>query len=167
MSVLDNIYEKPGCVLLVQADHISGEIIGTVIDDLYKAGAYNVQVVPTVTKKNRPGYIFFIDIAPGDNLQVESIIIREIGATGWHRIETGHRHVGTEIRHCDVVFDTPEGPLSYTAAIKVVRERQQQIRPEHSSCLALRETLREKGVELSLNEINRSIIEQVMKTSEN
>lgn len=161
MSILQSIYEKPGNILFVQTDHVPGEVIGTVIEDLYKAGAFNVQVISSVTKKNRPGYLFFIDTAPGDHSRIESIIIHDLGATGWHRLESGHRHVATEIWQREVVFDTPEGPLHYVAAVKVLKKKPEQMRPEHSSCLELREALREKGVNLSLREIDQSIIQQV------
>lgn len=156
-----NVYEKRGCVLLVQTDHITGELIGTVIEDFYRAGAFNVQVIPTITKKNRPGHLFFIDASPDDNLQIESLIVNELRATGWHRLESVHRHVATEIRRQKVVFDTDVGPLSFTVKIKVVKEQPGHIRPEHASCLALRAALREKGVNLSLHEINQEIIRQL------
>lgn len=161
MNILDNIYEKPGNVILIQTDHISGEVIGTVIEDFYEAGAFNVQVIPTITKKNRPGYLFLIDTMQGACPQIESIIINELGATGWHQLESCHRHVGTEIWEREVVFDTPKGPYHCLVPIKVLRKKTSQMRPEHSGCLELREKLREKGVNLSLTEIRQSIIQQV------
>ena len=39
--------------------------MGSVIEYLYDAGACNVQVIPTITKKNRPGYLFLIDVKSG------------------------------------------------------------------------------------------------------
>jgi uncharacterized protein (DUF111 family) len=161
MGVLPMIHEKPGNILLVQTDHNPGDVIGTVIEDFYKAGAFNVQVISSVTKKNRPGYLFFIDTAPGENSQIESIIINDLGATGWHQLGSEHRHIATEIWHREVVFDTPAGPYRHMAAVKVVMKKPEQMRPEHSSCVAAREALREKGANLSLKEISESIIRQV------
>lgn len=161
MDILDAIYEKPGSILMVQVDHISGEAIGTIIDDLYRAGAFNVQVIPTITKKNRPGHLFLIDGAPNDLEKIEEVILGEIGATGWHHLKSAHRHVGTEIIEREVGFDTPEGRLLFTTQIKIVKKKPDQMRPEHASCFAIREALREKGVHLSLTEIQQSIIQQV------
>ena len=146
MNMLQSIYEKPGNIILVQTDHVQGEIIGTIIGDLYEAGAFNVQVIPTITKKNRPGYLFFIDAVPGGDPQIESIIIHELGATGWHQISSNHRHVETEIWEREVRFDTSEGVLHFTVLIKVIKEKPKVMRPEHSSCLAIREALHKKGV---------------------
>lgn len=146
---------------MIQADHISGEVIGTVVEDFYRAGAFNVQVIPTITKKNRPGYLFFIDIAPGDNNAIEHIIISELGVTGWHIINSVHHHVAADIMEREVVFGTPEEPLRFKALIKIQRARPEQMRPEHSSCLAIRECLREKSIFLSLNEIYQSIVKQL------
>lgn len=161
MSIIQSIFEKAGNIIFVQTDHIQGEVIGTIIGDLYEAGAFNVQVIPSITKKNRPGYLFFIDTAPGNNLKIESIIIDELGATGWHQLQSNHRHVATEIWRKEVSFDTTEGLFQFPVLIKVIKEKPEIMRPEHSSCLALREALHKKGVNLSLNEISRRIIQQV------
>ena len=150
---------------MVQVDHISGEIVGTLIDDFYKAGAFNVQVVPTITKKNRPGYLFFIDAAPNGLSEIENVILNEMGATGWHRLDSGHRHVGTEIIEREVCFETSEGLLTFMAQIKIVKKKPDQIRPEHSSCFAIRDALCKRGVNASLVEIQQSIIQQVKATS--
>lgn len=160
MDILQNIYEKPGCILFVQTDHISGEIIGSAIDDLYKAGAFNVQVLSSVTKKNRPGYLFFIDVAVDYNPKIEAIIINELGATGWHRMESDHRHVGTRVIQHTVVFETPNGAVSLPVNIKVLKDLPERMRPEHADCLRLREALSQNGLHLSLNEITQAIIRQ-------
>jgi uncharacterized protein (DUF111 family) len=161
MGVLPMVRQKPGNILFVQTDHSPGDVIGTVIEDFYKAGALNVQVISSVTKKNRPGYLFFIDTAPGENSQIENIIINDLGATGWHQLGSEHRHIATEIWQRELVFDTPEGPHRHMVAVKVIMEKPEQIRPEHSSCLAIREALREKGANLSLKEISENIIRQM------
>jgi uncharacterized protein (DUF111 family) len=157
----NEVYEKSGCILFVQTDHISGEVIGTAIDDLYKAGACNVQVIPSITKKNRPGHLFYIDAGSKDRSAVENVIVNELGATGWHCLGTAHRHVATEVWERDVVFAVQEGDLRLKALIKVIRKNPRHLRPEHASCLTIREALREKGVKLSLTEISREIIRQV------
>ena len=45
------LYSKEGMLLLVQVDHLNGELLGEVIDHFYEAGAKNVQIVSTITKK--------------------------------------------------------------------------------------------------------------------
>jgi len=156
-----DVYEKKGTVLMVQTDHVSGEVIGTALQDFYDAGAFNVQVIPTVTKKNRPGHLFIVDCAPEDGDAMERVILDELGATGWHRLQTAHRHVGTEIIERQVTFDTPDGPYRLPLKIKVVKNRPDRLRPEHDGCLALREALRGRGVWLSLSQISCEVVRQV------
>ena len=156
------VHEKQGFVFLVQTDHISGEVIGSVINDLYMvAGVHNVQVIPSITKKNRPGYLFIVDSVEENNPEIDNIIVNELGATGWHIIETCHRHIETEILEHEVIFDTPDGPLCFTVKVKNLKKLHGKIRPEHSSCLSIRDTLRLKGIRLSLNEISQEIIKQL------
>lgn len=47
-------YSKKGLLFLIQADHLTGELPGDVIDSFYQAGAKNVQASSTVTKKTVP-----------------------------------------------------------------------------------------------------------------
>ncbi len=160
MDILSGIYEIKGNILFVQVDHLSGELIGTAIEDFYEAGARNVQVIPTVTKKNRPGHLFLID-APQDRLAAVESLILELGSSGWHLIETAHRHVATEIRDVEVTFETPEGPFDFAVRVKVVRGHGENMRPEHSSCLALREILGMKGVRIPLKDLYTQILRQI------
>jgi len=159
MNILHSIHEKKGNVLFVQVDHLSGEMVGTAIEDLYEAGASNVQVIPTVTKKNRPGYLFFVDTCEQYSA-VEKVII-ELGATGWHVLETAHRHIITETQSVDVTLETPEGLLNFTVQVKSTKGHPKRMQPEHSSCLTLREALRKKGVYMPLKDLYAQIIKQI------
>ena len=157
-----DIYEKEGVVLLVQTDHLSGELMGTAIADLYEAGAFNVQVIPSVTKKNRPANCFIIDCAPTGLEAVENVILDELESTGWHRLTSGHRHVVTEIQEFQMEFDTPKGRAEFPVRVKTVPCRPGRWRPEHDSCTALRTFLSEKGMELSLNETRQFILSHLL-----
>ena len=156
-----NVFEKKATLFFVQVDHVCGETLGTVIDDLYQAGAYNVQIISTITKKNRPGYLFTIDCGENNHNQIEHVILNEIGATGWHKISTGHRHVATKIEQHIVSFNTPEGEIHLPIQIKLVPSFPNRIRPEHDSCLMVRNILKEKGMNLSLEEIKYEICNQL------
>ena len=158
---LSNVFEKEGIVLLAQVDHVSGEILGTAISDLYEAGAYNVQAIATVTKKNRPGHLFVIDCGPKECPDIEMVILRELGVTGWHRIPTGHRHVGTRIDTHFITFQTPSGPKEFPVKVKRVKRFDHCLRPEHNSLLAVRQALKEENVFLSLEKISTEIIQQI------
>ena len=84
--------EMPGSVMLVMIDHLSGEEMGHLMNRLYSWGANNVNLLPTQTKKNRPGYLVFIDIHQSDETAISENMAREFGIAGHHRLDTSHCH---------------------------------------------------------------------------
>ena len=85
-----DIYTKTGLLFVIQVDHLSGEIIGDLIESFYSAGAKNVQVISTITKKNRPAYMIVVDGNEASADEIERVIVEECGSSGWHRISTKH-----------------------------------------------------------------------------
>lgn len=152
------IHSKEGIVFLVQIDHIQGEIIGSVIEQLYLAGALNVQVISTVTKKNRPGYIFIIDLPSERTDAIERVIVRELGSTGWHKLLTDHRHVPVEkvFKDVKVIFDSYEFLFSLEG--KQIKGQPESVRPEHINYVALRDKIKHiSGVDISLLKIYKKV----------
>lgn len=82
--------ERSGCLLLLQIDHLSGEEIGDLVETLYAWGAGNVQVLSTVTKKNRLGHLALVDAGAGQEEALACRLARHYGINGYHRIETIH-----------------------------------------------------------------------------
>lgn len=82
--------ERPGCLLLLQIDHLSGEELGHLVETLYAWGAGSVQILPTVTKKNRPGHLALVDTGRADEKTLAQGLTRSFGITGYHRLETVH-----------------------------------------------------------------------------
>ena len=68
-----DIFSKEGIFFTVQVDHLNGEIMGSIFDMFYSTGALNVQCLQTITKKNRPGNIFLIDVLPEKAESMEDI----------------------------------------------------------------------------------------------
>ena len=137
-----DFHSKDGLVFMVQADHLSGECVGQAIDRLYGAGAANVQVVPAITKKNRPSYLFFIDCKPDSADRVERAIAGELTSGGWHRIDTVHRYQYNEkLKRPVTLCFQGETPLFNVEGKKF---ESGSMRPEHDSVAALREAVYEK-----------------------
>jgi uncharacterized protein (DUF111 family) len=144
---------KQGVLLYAQIDHLSGEAIGPTIEMFYDSGASNVNVVSSITKKNRPGYIMFIDCL-SDNLEkLENILARELGVSGWHRITTLHEYLAVQCvkQTITVIFDG--GQFEFTAEGKIINNDYINIRPENQNCLSFKKRLAESGILLSLSEI--------------
>lgn len=155
-----NIFTKKGLVFIVQVDHLSGENLGQAISYLYDAGASNVQIIPTITKKNRPAHLFFIDCRSDYADNIEDIIARELTSGGWHRIDTEHRHLCTDIIKHPVVVKSEFGSFDFIIEGKQIGDERPNIRPEHQNCTALKDAIFQKlGIKISLNEVHYKISE--------
>ena len=97
-------YSKPRILIMAMCDNITGELAGESFDHLYQAGAKNVQIMNTITKKNRPGYLYVIDCDEQSVENIEDILITEIGTTGWHRINSEHCYTDVEYLKKNVTF---------------------------------------------------------------
>ena len=87
-----DIYSEGGLIFLVMVDHLNGELLGGVIDSFYAAGAKNVQIISSITKKNRPSYIILIDGNENSAEKIENVIINECGSYGGPRRRPGGQH---------------------------------------------------------------------------
>lgn len=134
---MSDIYSKEGVLLLVQVDHLNGEVLGNTIDQLYQAGAHNVQCIPTVTKKNRPAHIFLVDLKEKNLDAVEAVILHEIGSTGWHQINSSHRHVRTMIDKKVVTIRVLDQSFEFQLEAKKTELPYNVVRPEYENCKQL------------------------------
>ena len=113
-----NKYAKPRILIMAMCDNITGEAVGESFDSLYGAGAKNVQVMNTITKKNRPGYLYVIDCDEQCVDRIEEILIREIGTTGWHRIHSEHCYTDVEYLKKTITFSYEGRTITVEAACK-------------------------------------------------
>lgn len=155
-----NIFTKKGLIFIVQVDHLSGENLGQIINYFYDAGASNVQIIPTITKKNRPAHLFFIDSRSQYADKIEEVIARELASGGWHRIDTEHRHLCTELVRYQVAVISEFGRFDFQVEGKQIGDGRSNIRPEHQNCVALKNEIFEKlGFHISLQEVHFKISE--------
>lgn len=89
-------FSKPRIFVIAMSDNATGETVGESIESLYDAGACNVQVISTITKKNRPGYMYVIDCDSSSVEQIEDVLVTEVGTTGWHRVDSEHCYTELE-----------------------------------------------------------------------
>jgi len=151
---MNNIFSKAGLLFLVQVDHLSGELLGSAVEYLYAAGARNVQMLPGVTKKNRPGQSIIIDAPEERSEDIERIIVEELGSPGWHRFKTEHRHLPVESIGQATRVEIGSEHFIFELRGKRIKNQPETVRPEHSSCLELQRLLRERtGREISLSRI--------------
>jgi len=82
--------EKKAKLIFAQVDHVSGEILGYAVEKLMEIGANNVQLIPSITKKNRPGNVMMIDIDASREKAISVFLAKELQVSGYHRIHTDH-----------------------------------------------------------------------------
>ncbi|MGD2079588.1 MAG: DUF111 family protein [Nitrospirota bacterium] len=83
--------EKESRLLMAQVDHVSGEVLGFAVQKIMELGAHNVQLVPTITKKNRPGNIILIDADASLEDKIAFFLAKEMRVSGYHMIRTSHK----------------------------------------------------------------------------
>jgi uncharacterized protein (DUF111 family) len=95
---------RPGPLLLMaQVDDAPGELLGYVVAELGRMGARNVQLLSTVGKKGRPGYVLLVDIEPEDEAETAGLLAGELGVWGYRVLESRHKHL--EIRRYQTRLD--------------------------------------------------------------
>ncbi len=134
-----DIHSKKGILFLVQVDHLSGEWLGQAMDVFYKAGASNVQIVPTMTKKNRPSYMIYIDCKTEYSDAIEALIPVEFNTGGWHRIETKHRYLHNQKVQRPLRICSENVRFDYMVVGK--RFENGNVRPEHDNVLELKKKI--------------------------
>ena len=157
------IMERERILFLVQCDTLEGEQIAPAMDALYAAGAKNVQLLSTITKKGRPGYVFLIDGDEPSADSIEQAILTEIGVTGWHRIAAQHRYVKVSVLGRNVTLVTRLGDFSAEVLYKQSSADPDRVRPEFESCRKARSLLAERGICVSFPLIRQKLIEAFSK----
>ncbi len=80
-------------ILETNLDDVTGELMGHIFNVLMEYGARDVSIIPTITKKNRPGYLLRVIARPIDRDMLSEAIIRETGTLGVRVIPYVHRNI--------------------------------------------------------------------------
>jgi len=75
-------YVEEVTVLETAVDDVSGEILGNFVQTLEDEDIFDVQIIPSITKKNRPGHIIKILCNPQNNFDLIYKTLRELGTLG-------------------------------------------------------------------------------------
>ena len=72
-------YVEEVAVLETDVDDISGEMLGNFINTMENENILDIQVLPSVTKKNRPSHVIKILCHPQSSFEIMHKIINELG----------------------------------------------------------------------------------------
>ena len=79
-------------VLETNVDDVSGEVLANVIDKVMDGGAKDVSVIPTITKKGRPGHIISVICDSSHANHLLDVLVLETGTLGV-RIRSSDRFI--------------------------------------------------------------------------
>jgi len=106
-------YIEEVTVLETDVDDISGEIIGNFINSIEKEYILDIQVLPSLTKKNRPGHVIKILCYPENTFVLIEKILHELGTLGV-RFDTIKRVcVNREIKKIEIQINSQNYELNY------------------------------------------------------
>jgi hypothetical protein len=123
-------------VLETNLDDVSGETLGYAIDRIMAEGALDISVIPTVTKKNRPGYVIKVIT---DKVHLQSLthtIMEETGTLGV-RFYSSQRHIAArKTETMSVSIEGLEEEVRYKIS-KTLDGEVIQVKPEHEDLVRL------------------------------
>ena len=151
--------KKKARLLFAQADHVSGEVTGFAVGRIMELGARNVQIIPSITKKNRPGNIIIIDTDDKHEGAISEFLARELRISGYHRIDTSHIFQRVTLSQKNIVIRTEGKRQTFRCEIKIIGDPSNplSIDVEHDALVKLQKVLRAQKKELSLSELKTAI----------
>ena len=75
-------YIEEVSIIETAVDDVSGEILGNFINILGKENILDIQIIPSITKKNRPGHVIKIICEPSHRYDFILKTLRELGTLG-------------------------------------------------------------------------------------
>ena len=111
---------EPGPLLLMaQIDDAPGELLGHVVDELGRLGARNVQLLSSLGKKGRPGYVLLVDVDAADEQDAAALLVGELGVWGYRVLESRHEHF--DIRRYTTTLEVRRGGRAEAFPLRLKR----------------------------------------------
>ncbi len=155
-------------LLMLNVDDISSELVPQAIDGLMERGAKSVHVVPAITKKGRPEYIFFID-APRRVLDtLTQFVAVELGTIGVRVFEPEHLSIPYHLVNVQLECPAPGFAGSGLVRVKCMEDKKGEllhVKAEYEDLRAVAALLRRTEFHLSLQSL-KSLVEMVAMTGE-
>jgi uncharacterized protein (DUF111 family) len=146
-------------LLMVNIDNVPGDQLNYLIDRILKIGAKNVNVVQSLTKKSRFGYLFFIDTKDEFVDPIAEFLARETGTLGVRLLESTHRKHAYTFHQVRIFIPSGGGFEKEVEAfirVKLVINGDDEVvsaRAEYSDLEAACQQAQSYGIDASLAEI--------------
>ncbi|MBI3400123.1 MAG: nickel pincer cofactor biosynthesis protein LarC [Acidobacteria bacterium] len=93
-------------VVECEIDDMNPQIFGVVMDQLYAAGALEVFYVPVQMKKNRPGTLLTVVVAPERRTAIADVVFRETTTIGLRYYDVDRECLDRDIVNVETVIGT-------------------------------------------------------------
>jgi uncharacterized protein (DUF111 family) len=113
------LYQDQVIILETNVDDVSGETLGYAIERLMQAGAKDVSIVATTTKKNRPGHLVSVIVAPEHEELLTHLLLVETGSLGVRVIRSDRHLLAREIHSVRI----KSGKHEATVRVKIASDR--------------------------------------------
>ncbi len=153
-----NGMESDGISLLeTNLDNVTGELMGHIFKVLMNFGARDVSIIPTITKKNRPGHLLRVIARPIDCDSLSEAIIRETGTLGVRVIPYVHRNI-TSRKIVPVQANINGKKVEINVKVGMIGNEIISIKPEYEDA---RKVSEESGIPLKdvMNAANEAFME--------
>lgn len=131
-------------ILETNLDNVTGELMGHIFKVLLKYGARDVSIIPTITKKNRPGHLLRVIAKPVDCDTLSEVIIRETGTLGVRVIPYVHRNI-TSRKIIPVQVDINGKTVEIMIKVGMIGNEIISVKPEYEDA---RKVSEESGIPL-------------------
>ena len=145
-------------ILETNIDNVTGELMGHIFNVLSQYGARDVSIIPTTTKKNRPGYLLRVIAKPMDCDTLSEVIIRETGTLGVRVIPYVHRNI-TSRKIIPVQVDISGKKVQIRIKVGMIGNEIISVKPEYEDA---RKVSEENGISLKdvMNSANEAFMEK-------
>ena len=140
-------------LLMVQVDDAPGELLGEVIRQATELGAKNVQLLSSLAKKGRPGYVLLLDILSSQETEFAALLVGELGVWGYRVLHSDHKHFDIERHHTVLDIGLPaEATKSFPITIKRVLDGKNflRIKAEFDEVRDICAVLKDGGLNVSI-----------------
>ena len=136
----------PSLLIMAQVDDASGELLGKVIKQLQAAGAINVQLASSLTKKGRPGYLLFIDLHDEQEDEIAEILAGELGVWGYRVLASQHKHFSIKKERYRLIIYNDDARSFEISGKCIGRDgRLLKVKAEHDHLVTIQAALKRRG----------------------
>jgi len=160
--------EKQSRLILAQVDHASGEVLGFAVERIMECGARNVQLIPTITKKNRPGHILLVDAEAAKEEDIAEFLVKELSVSGYHRIDTTHVFQRVTFAKKKLTIRVNGRVRTFQCEVKLIGDplKPLSVDVEHDFLVKIQNLVREKlDCQIALSELRTAIESKLLESA--